>query len=154
MRIILTITRLHNSIWRRVRTLFLRSSLKSCGAKLIVDKNVCIINPQGISIGDNVHLNRRVLLQATEGGEISIGNNVVFSYSSKVITANYSIRESKHSYSSVNIGNNVWIGTDAIILPGVTIDDNVVVAAGAVVTTNLAAGYVYGGVPAVKIKEI
>ena len=54
----------------------------------------------------------------------------------------------------VNIGNDVWIGGNVTILPGVTIGNNVVVAAGAVVTKDVPDNCVVGGVPARVIKEI
>mgnify|MGYP002621381799 CR=1 FL=1 len=54
----------------------------------------------------------------------------------------------------VRIGNDVWIGGNVTILPGVRIGNNVVVAAGAVVTKDLADNALYGGVPARKIKDI
>src|SRR5690606_32192863 len=53
----------------------------------------------------------------------------------------------------VKIGNNVYIGYDAIILPGVTIGDNVVIAAKSVVTKSFPSGVVIGGVPAKVIKS-
>ena len=54
----------------------------------------------------------------------------------------------------MRIGNDVWIGGNVTILPGVTIGNNVVVAAGAVVTKDLEDNALYGGVPARKIKDI
>jgi len=54
----------------------------------------------------------------------------------------------------IKIGNNVFIGSDCIILSGVTIGDNVIVGAGSVVTKNLDSGYVYAGVPARPIKTV
>ena len=54
----------------------------------------------------------------------------------------------------IRIGKNVWIGSNSTILPGVTIGDNSVVAAGAVVTKNVEANTIVGGVPAKIIKKI
>jgi acetyltransferase-like isoleucine patch superfamily enzyme len=54
----------------------------------------------------------------------------------------------------VHIGNHVWIGTRAIILKGVTIGDGAVVAAGAVVTADVAPGMLVGGVPARPLREV
>ncbi|MNO01171.1 Maltose O-acetyltransferase [compost metagenome] len=54
----------------------------------------------------------------------------------------------------VTIGNNVWVGEQAIINPGVTIGNNVVIASGAVVTKDVPDNVVVGGNPARIIKEI
>ncbi|GIP47196.1 hypothetical protein J53TS2_07870 [Paenibacillus sp. J53TS2] len=54
----------------------------------------------------------------------------------------------------VNIGNNVWIGGRAVIVPGVTIGDNAVISAGAVVTKDVPNGAVVGGNPAKIIKNV
>ncbi|MGP0585237.1 maltose acetyltransferase domain-containing protein [Paenibacillus timonensis] len=54
----------------------------------------------------------------------------------------------------VNIGNNVWIGGRDVIVPGVTIGDNAVIATGAVVTKNVPNGAVVGGNPAKIIKNV
>ncbi len=54
----------------------------------------------------------------------------------------------------VTIGDSVWIGGNATILPGVTIGDNVVIGAGSVVTRNIPSGVVVGGNPARIIKKV
>lgn len=63
-------------------------------------------------------------------------------------------RRHYHTALPVTIGNDVWIGGKATILPGVTIGDNVVVAAGAVVTKDVPANTIVAGVPARVIKEL
>ena len=63
-------------------------------------------------------------------------------------------RERKAQGMPVNIGNDVWIGGNCTILPGVTIGNNVVIAAGAVVTKDVPDNSVVGGVPAKVIKQI
>lgn len=52
------------------------------------------------------------------------------------------------------MGKNVWVGSNSTILSGVTIGDNAIIAAGAVVTKNVPANTVVGGVPARHIKDI
>lgn len=153
-KILETIIRLNNGLWRRFRNSYYKSAFHSCGPELQVDKGVHIINPGKISLGKHVIINKGVILQGTEGGRIILGDYVTLSYSSKIITANLIVPERKHIYKDVVIGNNVWISSNVVILPGTVISDNVVVAAGAVVTSNLESGYIYGGIPAKKIKEL
>lgn len=54
-------------------------------------------------------------------------------------------------YDKIKIGNNVFIGADTIVLPGITIGDNCIIGAGSIVTKNLESGGVYAGTPAKKI---
>ena len=56
--------------------------------------------------------------------------------------------------SPVTIGNDVWIGANAVILPGVTIGNNVVVVAGAVVTKDVPDNTLVAGVPGQKIRDL
>ncbi len=85
-------------------------------------------------------------------GGISIGNNVLIA-SHEAIT---SLTHDKNAVcfrettlrATVGIGDNVWIGADAIILPGVTVGAGSIVAAGAVVTRDVPANAVVAGVPA------
>ena len=58
-----------------------------------------------------------------------------------------------YKYKKVTIGNNVWIGAKAIILPCINIGDNAIIAAGSVVTKNFAANIMVGGNPACIIKS-
>lgn len=58
------------------------------------------------------------------------------------------------TYAPIHIGRNVWIGANAVVLPGVSIGDGAVVAAGAVVTKDVPPCTIVGGVPAKKLKEI
>lgn len=57
-------------------------------------------------------------------------------------------------YGKIKVGNNVYIGNNALIMPGVTISDNVIIAAGAVVTKSVPEGVIVGGNPAQIIGEV
>ena len=87
-------------------------------------------------------------------------NRCAFSHPSmrmSVATLNHGLapEERKSTYPApIVLGRNVWVGSNATILQGVTIGDNAVIAAGAVVTKDVAAGTVVGGVPARFIKNI
>ncbi|MFA5147182.1 MAG: acyltransferase [Candidatus Omnitrophota bacterium] len=113
-----------------------------------------------IAIGDRVRINNNVQLNASNGGEIVIGREAI-------IAPNVVIRASNHKYArkdmpivkqghegrTIRIGDDVWIGANAVILPGVTIGNGAVIGAGAVVDDNVPAYALAAGVPARVIKE-
>lgn len=108
-----------------------------------------------ITVGDGVFINACCHFQdhggVTLGDGCQIGHNVVFA------TLNHELapeRRKKTYPAPIVLGRNVWVGSNATILQGVTIGDNAVVAAGAVVTKDVAANTVVGGVPARFIKRI
>jgi acetyltransferase-like isoleucine patch superfamily enzyme len=110
-------------------------------------------------IGDNVGISEFCYFAIR--GDLFIGNNVIFGPGVKIFTENHSFKLSEINFrlqdeerKSVTIGNNVWIGANSIILPGVTIEDNVVIAAGSVVNKNISNGTLHAGVPARKIKNL
>ena len=110
---------------------------------------------KNIAIGEDVFINACCHFQdhggVTIGDGCQIGHNVVFA------TLNHGLapEERKSTYPApIVLGRNVWVGSNATILQGVTIGDNAVVAAGAVVTKDVAANTVVGGVPAKFMKYI
>ncbi|PIV94770.1 MAG: acyltransferase [Flexibacter sp. CG_4_10_14_3_um_filter_32_15] len=108
----------------------------------------CFINRFDIEIGTNTAVNRKCYLDGR--GSLFIGNNVSISPEVHLITAQHAMNDPLFSYitAPIKIGDNVWIGTRAIILPGVTLGKGCVVAAGAVVTKSFQDFSVIGGVPA------
>lgn len=110
---------------------------------------------KNITIGENVFINACCHFQDHGGVVIGdgcqIGHNVVFA------TLNHALppEERKHTYPApIVLGKNVWVGSNSTILQGVTVGDNAVVAAGAVVNKNVPDNVVVGGVPAKIIKKI
>ena len=117
------------------------------------------INAKNVVFGKNVRINDNVLFHAAE--KILIGNNVTFSYGSTILTETYIVDDMKmylerrHCAKKITIGDNVWIGANSIVLPGVNIASNVVVGAGSVVTHDLLEqNAIYAGNPAKKIKMV
>ena len=110
---------------------------------------------KNITIGDNVFINAGCKFQDQGGIVISdgalIGHNVVLA------TLNHDLAPEKRQQlhpSPIRIGRNVWIGANATVTPGVTIGDNAVVAAGAVVNRDVPPNTIAGGVPAKVIKTL
>ena len=113
--------------------------------------------------GKNVHFGNSVYanfnLTLVDDCDIFVGNNVMFAPNVTVATATHPInpvlRSKQAQYNlPVHIGNNVWIGTGATILPGVSIGDNTVIGAGSVVTKDIPANVVAVGNPCKVLREI
>jgi acetyltransferase-like isoleucine patch superfamily enzyme len=90
--------------------------------------------------------------QALNG--IEIGGGTMWSYNCSFISANHSMEDLKKHVKtkSIIIGKNVWLGANCVVLPGVEIGDNAIIGAGSVVTKNVVANSIVGGVPAKLIK--
>lgn len=107
------------------------------------------------SIGKNVFINHRC--SCLDLGGITIEDDVLIGPNVNLITENHPLdptRRKEMICKPVTIKRNVWIGAAATILPGVTIGENSVVAAGAIVTSDVAPNSVVGGVPARLIRNI
>ena len=130
----------------------------SLGDYSVVESFSCINNAVGdVLIGDHT----RIGLHNTIIGPVKIGDNVNLAQGITVTALNHNfndpskrIDEQGVSTNAVTIGNDIWIGANAVILPGVSIGNHSVVAAGAVVTKDVPAHTLVAGVPAKVIKDI
>ena len=129
-----------------------------------VGKN-CYIEPpfhgnwggKNLFLGDNVYANFN--LTVVDDVEIIVGNNVLFAPNCTLTTANHPInpdlRRKGYQYAKkIVIGNNVWLGSNVVVLPGVTIGDNSVIAAGSIVSRDIPANVVAMGIPCRVVREI
>lgn len=112
---------------------------------------------KNIHVGDDFLINYNGVI--LDIAPVTIGNNVMIGPNTLITTVGYPLspagrREKLGIAEPITIGNDVWIGGNVTILPGVTIGDNVVVAAGAVVTKDIPSNCVGGGIPAKVIKDI
>ena len=129
------------------------------GKRLICYQGVWIDIPRKIKIGDDVDISKDVTI--TTGGGVVIGDRVLIGYGSKVLSTNHIIPEnvdepirfSGHDCKTVSIEDDVWIGANVIILPGVKVGRGSVIAAGAVVTREIPQYSVAAGVPAKIIRS-
>ena len=121
-------------------------------------EDVLIGAPWGVSLGKNVRVNQGVILQAYESATIEVGDNVTFSFRAMVLTGGIDLErlhgDREHQTGSIVIQDHAWIGAGAIVLPGVTVGYGAVVAAGAVVTRDVAAHTMVAGVPAQAVKTL
>ena len=135
----------------------LKAMLGSVGEKVWIAKTFSCDNGKNIYIGNNFTGNFNLTILDIR--EVYIGDNVMIGPGTLITTVGHPLspmcrRKHLAVAKPVHIGNDVWIGGNVTILPGVTIGNNVVVAAGAVVTKDIPDNCVVGGVPARKIKDI
>lgn len=169
-----------SGIENRIRGVFYSSVFKAKGLR--IGRGVCFEGRNNIKIDNNVVLHGPLFISATgRAGKVSIGNlthidrySVLYgqgglnigekcAIASGVIiysqTNQYDaypelpVIEQGTRYSKVEIGNDVWIGAGAIILPGVTIGDHSVVGAGSVVTRDVEKASIVVGSPARLVKK-
>ena len=130
----------------------------SLGNYSVVESFACINNAVGdVLIGDYT----RIGLHNTIIGPVRIGNHVNLAQGITVTALNHNfddtnkrIDEQGVSTNAVTIEDDVWIGANVVVLPGVTIGTHCVVAAGAVVTKDVPPHSLVAGVPAKVIKQI
>ncbi len=111
------------------------------------------INRFNIKIGVDTVINRRCYLDGRGG--LEIGDNVSISPEVQLITASHDVNSKTFEYvvNPISIQDYAWVGTRSMILPGVILGKGCVIAAGAVVTKNVAPYSIVAGTPAVKIGE-
>lgn len=112
---------------------------------------------RNIRVGKNFLANYNVTI--LDIAPVTIGDYVMIGPNTLITTVNHPLspaRRRQHigKASPVIIGNDVWIGGGCTILPGITIGNNVIIAAGAVVTKDIPDNCIVGGVPAREIKKI
>ena len=135
----------------------LKQMLGAVGERVWIAKTFNCDCGKNIFIGNDFTGNHNLTILDIR--EVYIGNNVMIGPNTLITTVGHPLspkgRRQYHAFAQpVRIGNDVWIGGNVTILPGVTIGNNVVVAAGAVVTKDVPDNTLVGGVPARKIKEI
>jgi acetyltransferase-like isoleucine patch superfamily enzyme len=130
----------------------------SLGQQSVIESYCCINNAVGdVVIGDHT----RIGIHNTIIGPVTIGSHVNLAQGITVTALNHNFDDSDKrideqgvSTSQVVIGDDVWIGANAVVLPGVTIGTHCIVAAGAVVTKDVPSHSLVAGVPAKIIKKI
>ena len=126
-----------------------------------VDRSFRMFPPFYTDFGKNITIGKDVFINSgchfQDQGGIEIGDGALIGHNVVLATINHDLNPKenrKNHYAAIKIGAHVWIGSNATILPGVTIGDYAVVAAGAVVTRDVPAMTVVGGVPARVLKTI
>lgn len=126
-----------------------------------VDETVTLFPPFNADFGKNITLGKRVFINSgckfQDQGGVSIGDDCLIGHNVVIATLNHDLAPSRRADmhpAPVAIGRNVWIGSNATILPGVSIGDDAVVAAASVVTRDVPAGAVVVGSPARVVRSV
>ncbi len=137
---------------RPIRSFVAAKCLDQAGKNINVEQNANFGNGNGIKIGDNSGIGVRCSIR----GPLVIGNNVMMGPEVIIITSNHSFNridvpmnlQGSLPQKTVIIGNDVWIGTRVIILPGVKVGNGVIIGAGSIVTKDIPDYAIVGGNPA------
>lgn len=142
-----------SSHFNGIRKSVLRMYGATIGKETFIARKVDVRSPKGLIIGHNCLINKGVVLDGRGG--LWIGDNVDIAQSSFIWSAQHDYNDDYHKYvtKQTTIDHYVWIGSRAMVLPGVAIKKGAVVAAGAVVTKDVEGMMVVGGVPAKVIAE-
>ena len=140
---------------KQLRGLLAKGMFDKCGKNVDIEHGAFIASGVGIEIGDNsgVGLNARI------AGPLTIGRDVMMAPGVMIFTQNHAMddlsipmRLQTAPKKKVTIGDDVWIGANALIMPGVTVGSGSVIAAGSIVTKDVPPYTIVGGNPAKIIK--
>lgn len=136
---------------------FLSEMLGSVGDNVWIAKTFSCDNGKNIFIGNNFTGNFNLTILDVK--EVYIGDNVMIGPNTTITTVGHPLtpkgrREHLAKASAITIGDDVWLGANVTVLPGVTIGNNVVIGAGAVVTKDIPDNSLAVGVPARVIREL
>lgn len=138
-----------------IRGILVKGMTEKCGKNINIEHGAFLASGKDIEMGDNsgIGLNCRVT------GPLFIGNDVMMAPGVMIFTQNHEtsdistpMRLQTAPKKKVIIGNDVWIGANVLILPGVIVGNNCIIAAGAVVTRDVPNMAIVGGNPAKVIK--
>lgn len=144
-----------NQVSGRVRAFLLRLNGASVGRRSCVRGGLVIQESFRLVLGDDVFINAHCCFDLS--APVILGDRVRIAYQVTFVTGGHEIgphgqRAGADRPAPIRVGNGVWIGARAVVLPGVTLGDGAVVAAGAVVTRDVPPDTLVAGVPARSIR--
>jgi acetyltransferase-like isoleucine patch superfamily enzyme len=136
-----------------------RSRLGAYGKGSYFSRRCSLASPENVSIGNRVSVGPENRLWASPRARLVIEDDVLLGPNVTIVTSNYGMTDRERPMhdqewveSDVRIERGAWLGANVVVLPGVTVGEGAVVAAGAVVTRSLPAFAIAGGVPAKVLK--
>ena len=127
--------------------------------KVEIKRNVLFDSYQNIHLDTNVFVNYNVEFYTSGKAHIYIGKNVNIGPNVHFCCATHekgtqNCRAGEGKYLDITVGDGSWICMDCVVIPGITIGPGSIIAAGSIVTKNIPANELWGGIPAKKIKEL
>lgn len=144
-------------IWHydRSKQIYVKGKLKSCGENVNFQLPIIITSPEQVEIGNNVSFAAYVHIWGA--GSVKIGNRVMIGSHTAITSITHDYEEDimydKSLFKPVIIGNDIWIGSHAVIMPGINIGDGAVIGAGSIVTKDVEPFTIVVGVPAKFLKK-
>lgn len=135
----------------------IRELIGTIGEQFVIEPPFRCDYGYNIHLGENFYSNFNLVI--LDCAEVRIGNNALIGPDVGIYTAGHPVHPDirNHEYEfafPVKIGNSVWIGGHAVVNPGVTIGDNVVIGSGSVVTKDVPSGVIAMGNPCKILREI
>lgn len=139
------------------RTQLLKQLFGKTGERIYIEPNLRVDYGCNIEVGENFFANFDCII--LDVAPVKIGDNCMLAPNAKILTATHPIDAKERGVGvgygkPIRIGNNCWIGAGAMIMPDVVLGDNVVVAAGAVVTKSFGNNVLLAGCPAQILKNL
>ena len=144
-------------LWHKYRLSKIKFNFKN--KNVIISRNFKITNFANLILQEDIYIGENAVINSY--GKVFINNGVIIGPNITIYTANHNFKEdlqsipydSKLDVRNVTIEENVWIGGNVIIIPGVPIGEGSIVGAGSVVVKNIEPFSIVGGNPAKKIGE-
>lgn len=141
-----------HQFYEKIRYFLCKRIFKECGKNVVIKQNAYFGDGKHISVGDysQIGINSKIDNDTTIGKYVLMGPNVtIFSTSHDYESLEVPMMfQGEKERRPVTIGDDVWIGTNVCIMPGVTVGNHVIIGSNAVVTKDVPDYAVVGGVPA------
>ena len=136
-----------------IKIMLLRLFGAKIGTGVVVKTSVNIKFPWNLEVGNQVWLGERAWIE--NQGKVIIGNNVCLSQGATLMTGNHNYKKTTFDLmvKGITLEDGVWIGSNAIVCPGVTCFNHAVLTINSVAMHNMEARWIYQGNPAQKIRE-